>query len=1238
MFTLDDSGSMQSDAIPDYAVSGASYSGMPNDDNSLYFRGARQFSYPNMWGSGSGYLSTSLYRSTNAIARYMRSSAGNPLYYDRTVTYRPWPQAANNSALNTNANPAAVNVHTDSPFNTSRQLNLNTRQGGGGADNEANNYWLGTYYIYTGATPMPLARPNNALNVVGNFTKVEIKSSVATYFRAASRSDCSGAVGADGCTYAEERQNFANWLQYYRNRRLMAKGGVAAAFAKQGTNVRVGYTEISNDSDTPLLGIRQFTGADRTSFFTTMYGAGGLGTTPLRRAMDRVGRYFSSTGVNNPWAQTPGTTTGTEYSCRRSFHILSTDGYWTDGGGEDAVNSSVRANNDSYLGSTPAKPDGTTYTYGNGITPTADPLVGRFTVDPFKDGNSVSSNTLADVAAYYWKNDLRTDIPNRVPPSTRDPAFWQHLTTYTVGLGINGTGLVTKASDGSIADLTTPSSRDALVASKTALNWTVPVGNGPTTGDDLIHAAMNGRGQYFSVTNPSEMANELNKALSEVTDQSYDLASAAADSPQVRAGSRLYQSTYSPAQWYGRLYAFEQQLTGLVNNRPTTASYANPDQAWEASNKMPAPASRNIYTYNAQVGSPRGRAFTWANLNNAQQSYLVGLSAPATLSAAQVTEGQLRIDYLRGSATSEVASGGIFRDRSRYTVAGVTGGVLGDVVNGSPVKGPDAGGGYDRLPSADPAAAAYSAFRSGTTLDNMRNSIFLGANDGMLHAFNLTDGVERFAYVPNSVYNVPRSTSAAAPGIAEQKLKMLSDTTYTHRFTVDGPPNVGDAYIGGWKTILAASTGAGARSVFAMDVTNPVVVSGGFDQNKIMWEFSEADHSGMGFVTGYPHIARMRDGSWAAIFGNGYDSTGGQARLFILDLATGAVIREFAVGGTAGDNGLSQPNFIVNTNREVTTIYAGDLKGNLWKFDVSDTVAANWHVAYGTGPNYTPLFTTGTNQPISVMPEITAHTDAAGGAMITFGTGKLFEASDTASSGNVNLSTQALYGVWDKPSDTTGGLTSASLLQQTAPTIVDPAIYGSTTAAAPNWATQRGWFMNLASGGERVNLAPQQVKSVMFMVANTPIVDPCANGGKARIFVLDPVTGSVPSFGVFDTNGDGQFDSSDNASYNVRQISSGLLTQPLFQLPAQTAYAAPIGSTLSPFPLFDRGQSSAARGGGVELARSGGGTLGPGTVTNECALLMTAAQSNTALMSQYINTCLKPPSTVKPRISWRQLH
>jgi type IV pilus assembly protein PilY1 len=473
--------------------------------------------------------------------------------------------------------------------------------------------------------------------------------------------------------------------------------------------------------------------------------------------------------------------------------------------------------------------------------------------------------------------------------------------------------------------------------------------------------------------------------------------------------------------------------------------------------------------------------------------------------------------------------------------------------------------------------------------------------------------------VPNSVFSVPRS-----PTGTEQKLRMLSDPGYTHRFTVDGPPQIADAFIGvaaaaaDWRTVLLGSTGAGARSVFAMDITNPAVESGGFGQGRLLWEFSEANNADMGYMLSYPHAARMRDGTWVAIFGNGYDSTNGQAKLFILNLQTGAVVWEQSVGA-AGGNGLSQPNFSVNANREVTAIYAGDLRGNLWKFDVDDANPANWRVAFGTGPNYTPLFTGSTNQPISVMPEITDHPN--GGTLLSFGTGKLFEVEDTATTGNVNLNTQAIYGIWDKPGETTGFSGNTLLVQQAANTglaaVADTTLSGTTTNTI-DWSSRRGWYMNLATGGERINVSPQQAKSTLLVVANTPDSNPCRSGGSSRLFALDPTTGGAPNFAVFDTNAVGGVTSADARGYNVKSIAFAVLSLPTLQRKTGGS------DTVTPEAAGSRGQTG-ARLGGVEKNK-------PSSAT-DCAQWLLAGGSDTSIAGFDISLC----SPNKPRISWRQL-
>jgi type IV pilus assembly protein PilY1 len=386
-----------------------------------------------------------------------------------------------------------------------------------------------------------------------------------------------------------------------------------------------------------------------------------------------------------------------------------------------------------------------------------------------------------------------------------------------------------------------------------------------------------------------------------------------------------------------------------------------------------------------------------------------------------------------------------------------------------------------------------------------------------------------------------------------------------------------------------------------------------------MWEFSEATNADMGHVLNYPHVARMRDGTLVSILGNGYDSKNGQAKLFLINLQTGAVHWEQSVGA-AGANGLSQPNFTLNKNREVTAIYAGDLKGNLWKFDVDNTDKALWKVAFGSSPGYSPMFTGSTNQPITVMPEITFH--PSGGTLVSFGTGKLFETEDTEATvaKNVNLNTQAIYGIWDKPGETAGFSGNTSLVQQEFTTAVaadaSTNVTGTTTKTV-DWTTKRGWYLNLGvTNGERVNVNPQQVNSVLLVVSNKPEIDPCSSGGTSRLFTLDPITGGAPNFAVFDSNGVGGITSADKG-FNVKFFSVGVLSLPTLQSKKTGSDVVTTESTRS------RGQTG-ARLGGVEDK--------PGSPT-DCAQWLLAGGSDTSIAGLDIATC----ASGNPRISWRQL-
>jgi type IV pilus assembly protein PilY1 len=1226
VLTLDDSGSMRGEGIPEFGENNWSDPSIPHDDVGTFTVDKDKMRL--------SFIQTGSFNSVSNRLRRWGDVRGNALYYNPATTYKPWPKVGSDTTQTyANADPEKA-CWTDG-FNytvgftsclAARQYNLKARVNvtgsGADADNPAKNYWPATYFIYTG--------PATYNDAATNFNKIEIKPSVTSYAKAPTRTDCTGAT----CTYGQELQNFANWFQYYRTRALMAKGAVGTAFSRQAGNLRVGYGALNGDgapdvsidgviNKTMVLGVRQFTvgSTARQAFFQKLYETPRKFATPLRRAADDVGQYFSRKDSKGPWGKDPGT--GTEaptshLACRRNFHILTTDGYWTGDAATVATGSY-----DTLSGSTPDKPDGTTFTYATGAPTTANP----FRIHPFADTHS---GKLSDVAAYYWRYDLRDDLPNKVVPSKRDPAFWQHVTTYTVGIGIEGSSTTNAWA--------TQAGRDALIANGTAVSWPSASSNSASGGDDLVHASMSGRGRYFLAINPNQFADELAAALREVTDQPVDTAAVSSNSEKVSIGSRLYQGTFSPSNWYGRLYSFKQNVaTGATNTDSDTAE-------WEASTKMPAPTARNIYSFDTS-NAGQGTEFNRLSSGGLTATQLSALGVDA---AAQDD----MIAYLRGSDAKEQSKGGSFRNRTRTLTAGIPGGVLGDIAGSAPTKGPTFGAGYERLATSAPGQSAYLTYRfaGNTALTDMVNTLFVGANDGIFHAFNATTGVERFGFVSNAVYSVPRTNGFTAVN----KLKELASFDYNHYFTKDGTPQLGDVYNGSqWRTMLAASHGAGARSVFGIDVTKPDPANG-FSKSSVKWEFGETGgtdttrySADMGYVLGYPQIGRMRDGTWVAIFGNGYDSVNGKAVLFIVDINTGALHKKFEVD-TAGSNGLSQPNILLNSNREITRIFAGDLKGNLWAFDVDNTDNTKWKVAFSGSALFSAKTAGGVAQPITIMPELSDH--PSGGVIVSFGTGKLFEKNDTSTDTalNTNLNTQTVYGIWDKPAVAPaleGTVVSGRSLLQ-AQTISSGSItnYDQMSSTAVDWTSKRGWMFDLGTGGERVHVSMLQLLDALYIVANKPETDPCSLGGTSRVFVVSPTSGGRrATTASWDTNGNGVIDAGDSLAHNVYKNTGGILTRPTAQLQATSSYSITNDIASSVFAIFDRGQTG-SQAGGVELGASQGRTptsrpTGCADKSATCAISvnLTFGESSTKAPNLVTGGNISFTSTGSGRFTWRQI-
>jgi type IV pilus assembly protein PilY1 len=1044
LFVIDDSGSMHYEITPD----GYRYPG----------EGDVRYVFPradDVYGSSDYTNNVPTVDDNNAYNALTRSPQINANYYDPSVTYTPWikadgshysnasPGCAWHNPQNTGACPSGdVNgvarnlTISNSEYNSTHWVSCNS-SGSCSSTTSDKSFWPATYFWLDAADEWNW----------DNYEKVEIRSTTASYTGHGrdKRTDCADAANAT-CTYAEEIQNFANWYTYYRSRVLGARGGVGRAFSELGSESRVGFGTINKGStsvdgentSTLIYGVRPFVGDARTNFYSQLYtrdipAAG----TPLRSALDNAGQYFSRTDERGPWSSTPGESGGEDISCRQNYTVLMTDGYWS--GSIDSL-----GNQDGNNGSTLSAPDGTTYQYTHS--------------GPFEDSYS---NTLADVAMKYWKNDLRGDLDNDVPASSIDPAFWQHMVTFGVGFGVTGT--------------VNDDDAFAAIDDESSIAWLNPDpdGNSDAKLDDLLHASVNGRGGFFSARNPSELAEGLSDTLTTIVDRARTSSTTTAvNSVTLSTDSYAYQGTLDSSDWSGDITAYS---LSVVDNRLVKT------EAWNASDEVPAHDNRNILSWNGSAGID----FLWNDLTTAQRAYL--------------DNNENILEYIRGDQSHEQQSSGNLRNRDK---------LIGDIVNSDPVFVHVDNYGYrNLLQSAAGGGNTYTDFVSAKS--QIPSMVYVGANDGMLHGFDGITGEEVFAYVPEAVF----------PNLAS-----LSNPDYSHHFFVDGDTHVSDSYIGGaWKSVLLGATGAGGRAIFALDITDPSHMN----SSDVLWEFNSSDDGDLGYTIGQAVIARLRGGTWAALFGNGYGSDNHKAQLFIVNLANGTLIKKIDTGvGTAdAPNGLASPAFVYDSEGYARYVYAGDLYGNMWKFDLTDDSSDNWGVAFSGQPLFTAHNASGDIQPITVEPEVHYHDN--GGYIVLFGTGKFFSSDDPS-----DMTVQSFYGVWDDGSPISA--TDRSTLQAQTITYEGTLANFDVRSVSQNpvdWSTKEGWYIDLVSPngaeGERVVHPPKIWFDRVRFYTLIPSDNPCSAGVSGWLMELDYMSGKRLSYTLYDLNGDGNIDADD---------------------------------------------------------------------------------------------------------------
>ncbi|NTV70597.1 MAG: pilus assembly protein PilY [Azonexaceae bacterium] len=922
--------------------------------------------------------------------------------------------------------------------------------------------------------------------------------------------------------------NYANWYTYYRKRTLLMRTAVGHAFSALDSGYRIGFTSIRDtgitDGTNNFRDVKTFDATQKSNFYSSLYAESANDWTPLRASLSKVGRYFAKSISGQTYDPM-------EYSCQRNYAILSTDGYWntnietstyapfrldgsTNVGNQDASESrpmhdgatagTIQSRTKYDIGRLGRRRCSAT-TYSVAVTPQTSTDSGTTWVDGSTtttcesgthvvNGSTVaalsnsitysavtytdgiiggSTDSLADVAEYFYKTDLRTSSLGNCSSSTsgtsrdvcenslrgtdRDAATWQHMTTYTIGLGVSGTLAYDKnyltQTSGSYKNLTTG-----------AANWPVPYdGAGAVNIDDLWHAAVDGRGQYYSALNADELKNAISGVVTSIQEKTGAASAASTNTLELVAGANnyVYQASYTTSSWVGDVKSYKIDAETAVISSTSE---------WSAKDLLDAttPSSRAIYFNKSGTLT----SFAYSNMTAGQKSYFDGLcsktvvsSQCSSLSSGNLTDandGTYLVNFLRGDRTKEDI---LYRKRSS---------VLGDIVSSTPV--------YVGPPLFGYTDTGYAAFKSASA--SRTHMIYVGANDGMLHAFYASGtnaGKEAWAFIPTAVM---------------PNLYKLADSSYgsRHAYFVDGTPVIGDVYVGGaWKTILVGGLNGGGKGYYALDITTP-------ESPVLLWEFSDTN---LGLSYGNPIIAKRADGTWVVALTSGYNnmSGDGQGHLFIVDAGSGILLLDIPtlVGSSGSPSGLAKINAWIadSSNNTALRYYGGDLFGNLWRFDVDNLVlphqSAQLLASFATG--------TGTAQPITVPPRLK---EVNGSPVVIVGTGRYLGTADIT-----DTTTQTIAAFKETLTNSGWGdiRTNSTMVQQTYTVAAGGATVGSSTNSV-DWTAKNGWWFDLPTSGERIVTPLALSGNTIFAGSALPTGDACVSGGASRLYTINLLSGS----------------------------------------------------------------------------------------------------------------------------------
>ena len=937
--------------------------------------------------------------------------------------------------------------------------------------------------------------------------------------------------------------------------------------------------------------------------------------TPSHAMMWNAGEYLKTIGISSPWNAVPGTTQNPIVTCRRAYHILMTDGGWNNNP------TNMIGNADGGLSFN--LPDGEFYSITSPQTTIYRDTWGYGAMwGPALKNKPIP--TLSDMAFYYWATDLQPSILNQVIPLIKksgdetfanagtsqtisqywnpknDPANWQHMTTNTIGYNNAAAWLPNPNPNGTnpifniAAGMYGGDFANAILGIK---RWQDPIiGNETQRQEELWHMAINSRGKFY----PAKTSADLVAAFKEiiggiVADNSAPITSfTSASSSLARSGTDQYASGYEAKGWVGFIKSDSlAKVTGVATANllwGTKAGFSPPKDHLTTADKLDALPetgatsinTRLVLSYRDKVTGGGGTSFEWANdeanLSTAQKELLKA--------GGTDTMGDNRLNFLRGNRTLEGnTTTNPFRIRASRQ---------GDIANSAIW--------YTAQPVSSYGFDKYLAF-SKKNKDRLP-MLYVGGNDGMLHGFSAKDGSEKIAYIPKGVItNLPE----------------LAKPDYQHLYFVDGSPftadvNWGDSTTPDWRTLLVGTLGAGGKGYFVLDVTAPgstatdgTGVASNFDKsnaatlvvmdktyNKDELFSSSSDEADIGYIMAGPviddanlqkvtQVTQMNSkdingkNRWAVILGNGYNSTNERPVLLIQYLdGNKELVKIPAVAATgtgkALQNGLSAPRLLdINGDGKTDFVYAGDLQGNMWKFDISSSDITQWKVSFGGAPLYTAVYSSGGSssaQPITAAPAVKANDRGIGGLMVAFGTGRNITEGDRTDT----TSKQTIYSVLD---NTHYKLSSDKKTVEIDTSLVTPAIAGtgltglvqqtmvSTTAidgsgistgrqfwkmsqnnvdyqgTGPSHSgAKKGWYFNLPESGERL-LDPVTFfdgSNNLEIITRVPgsggsvAEESCAptpQEEKKYRTLLNIMDGKKPGVQILDANGDGIYGAAD---------------------------------------------------------------------------------------------------------------